>query len=144
MPANNYPELSYVNWTDEQLVVESREFYSDPPWHGWLALHPAVGRHLGWKPDKAEPFCWLADDGVWRARSIRRARGQLSHQPPGHTFSAEGWQVVLSSAGLIELREVFGPLRRELVVRRTLPPRPRENRPTAETSRHNVLLSEPS
>ncbi len=142
-PANGYPELQDLAWTDEQLVVEGWEMHSDPPWHRWLALHPAVGRRLGWTSDLTELFCWRGDDGAWRARSIRRARGQLSHQSPGHAYCAEGWQVVLSDTGLAELRQAFGPLRRDLVVQRTLPARPREDRPAAETSRYRVSLTEP-
>lgn len=142
-PANGYPELRDLTWTDEQLVVEGFEMYSDPPWQDWLALHPAVGSHVGWTPDLTEPFCWLGEDGAWRARSIRRARGQLSHQPPIHAYCNEGWQVVLSNAGLAELRQAFGPLRRDLVVKRTLPARPRENRPAEETNRYRVSLAEP-
>jgi hypothetical protein len=141
--ANDYPELHDVAWSDEQLVVEDWEMHSDPPWHHWLALHPAVGRRLGWTPDLTELFCWHGGDGTWRARSIRRARGQLSHPPPGLAYCAEGWQVVLSDTGLAELRQTFGPLRRELVVQRTLPARPREDRPAAELNSHRVPLTEP-
>ncbi|WP_089245801.1 ATP-binding protein [Asanoa hainanensis] len=142
-PANNYSQVPDLVWADEQLVVEGWEMHTDPPWYRWLALHPAVGRHLGWTPDVTELFCWHGDDGTWRARSIRRARGQLSHQAPGHTYCAEGWQVVLSDTGLAELRQSFGPLRRSLLVQRTLPARLREDRPAAETSRYRIPLAEP-
>lgn len=141
-PANRYPQLRNLDWTDEQLVVEGWEMHTDPPWYHWLALHPAVGRRLRWTPDVTEPFCWHGDDRLWRARSIWRARGQLSHEPPGHAYCAEGWQVVLSDAGLAELRQAFGPLRRDLFVERTLPARPREDRPAAETSSYGVSLTE--
>ncbi|WP_189198447.1 ATP-binding protein [Micromonospora fulviviridis] len=143
-PANGYSQVRDLAWTDEQLVVEGWEMHTDPPWYRWLALHPAVGRHLGWTPNPTELFCWNGDDGTWRARSIRRARGQLSHQPYSHAYCAEGWQVVLSDTGLAELRQAFGPLRRHLLVQRTLPARPREDRPAAETSRFRVSLTEPS
>ncbi len=117
--------------------------HTDPPWYRWLALHPAVGHRLCWILDPTELFCWNGGDGTWRARSIRRARGQLSHQPPGHAYCAEGWQVVLSDAGLTEFRQAFGPLRRNLLVQRTLPARPREDRFAAETSHFRVSLTEP-
>jgi hypothetical protein len=117
----------------------------DTPAHTtrWLALHPAVGRRLRWTPDLTELFCWHGDDGLWRARSIRRARGQLGHPSPGHAYCAEGWQVVLSDTGLAEMRRAFGPLRRDLLVERTLPARPREDRLAAETSHCGVSLTEP-
>ncbi|MFI7650347.1 hypothetical protein ACIBTZ_30335 [Micromonospora sp. NPDC049460] len=142
-PANGYLRARDLTWTDEQLVVEGWEMYTDPPLYRWLALHPAVGHHLGWTPDLSELFCWNGDDGTWRARSIRRARGQLSHQPPGHAYCAEGWQVVLSNTGLAELRQAFGPLRRNLLVQRTLPARPREDRPAAEAGDYRISLTEP-
>lgn len=141
--ANGYPELHDVAWSDQQLVVEGWEMHSDPLWYRWLALHPAVGHRLGWVPNRTEPFCWHGDDGAWRARTIRRARGQLSHQPHGHAYCAEGWQVVLSDIGLADLRQKFGPLRRELVVQRTLAGRPHEDRPGAETNSHRIPLAEP-
>lgn len=144
LPADSYPELWDLDWADEQLIVDGWEMHSDPPWHRWLALHPAVGYQLGWTPDPAQLFGWHGDDGTWRARSIRRARGQLSHRPPSQAYCAEGWQVILSESGLVELRQAFGPLRRELAVHRTLPARPRADQPTAETSSHRIALTEPS
>ncbi|MEU9823477.1 hypothetical protein ACIGG9_29815 [Pseudonocardia alni] len=141
-PAREYPRCRGLDWTDQQLVVEGWEMHSDPPWYHWLALHPAVGRFLGWTADPAELFCWLGSDAAWRARSHRRARGQLSHQPPDNSYCAEGWQVVLSASGLAELEQAMGPLRRELAVKRTLPARPNDDRPTAETSHFKLLLVE--
>ncbi|GGJ88273.1 hypothetical protein GCM10010123_17330 [Pilimelia anulata] len=142
-PATDYSRARYLAWADQQLVVEGWERDTDPPWYHWLALHPAVGHHLAWTPDLTEPFCWHGDDGGWRARSIRRARGQLTHQPPSQAYCAEGWQVVLSDTGLAELRQAFGPLRRSLLVRRTLPARPRDDRPAAESSRYCISITEP-
>lgn len=144
MPANDYPALQSLEWTGEPLIVQGMEEYSDSPWHSWLALHPAVGRHLGWEHEPNETFGWRGRDGAWRARSIFRARGQLSHRPPSRAFCAEGWQVVLSGAGLAEMCEVLGPLRRVLSVERTLPARPREGRPSAENRRVRVSLTEPA
>lgn len=79
----------------------------DSRWIGWLALHLAVGVHLGWQPHPGSPFAWLAADSGWRARTVRRARGQLSHQPPATAYCAEIWQVVLSELGLAELRTAY-------------------------------------
>ena len=140
--ANGYPKFRDTVWTDEQLVVEGCEMHSDPPCFLWIALHPAVGYYVGWTPDRTDLFCWHGDDGAWRARSIRRARGQLSRQASSHTYCAEGWQVVLSDIGLAELRQAFSRLRRELLVQRTLPARPREDRPINETSDYRVPLKE--
>ena len=142
MPANGYPQLWDMDWTDEQLVVEGWEMHTDPQWFRWLVLHPAVGHRLGWTPDPTELFCWPGHNGAWRARSIRRARGQLSHQPPRHAYCAEGWQVALSETGLAELRQAFGPLQRELLVQRTLPARARDDRLVAQTSSYYVSLTD--
>lgn len=143
-PANDYVMGRDLLWSHRELIVEGWEMSSDPPWSRWLALHPAVARLLGWTPDPTELFAWVGDDGAWRARSVVRSRGQLSHQPYAHTYCAEGWQVVLSSTGLAEIRGVFGSLQRVLTVERTLPARPRDESPAADTSRFRSPLVEPN
>lgn len=143
-PANDYLRGHGLLWSHQELIVEGWEIGTDPPWSRWLALHPAVARSLDWRPDPDQLFAWVGDDDVWRARSIVRARGQLSHQAYAHTYCAEGWQVVLSRSGLAEVREAFGPLRRVLQVERTLPARPRDERPIDETNRFSAPLAEPS
>lgn len=142
--ANGYPGLRYLEWADEQLVVASWQPHSDSPYQWWLALHPEIGRILDWIPDTTELFRWLGNDGTWRARSVCRARGQLGYRRLSRSYCAEGWQVVLSDSGLADLGRAFGPLRRELVVQRTLPARSLdEDRPAAEARTSRKLLKEP-
>jgi hypothetical protein len=141
--AGLYPELGDVDWENQPLVVQGWERHTDPPYCSWLALHPAVADQLDWIPD-SELFAWRGEDGAWRARTVRRVRGQLSHAPPGHTYCAEVWQVVLSDLGLAELRQGFGPLRRELEVEREMPARPREARPNAERASASAVIHEPN
>ena len=128
--ASSYPQLTDVDWSNLELVVHGREHGSDSRWIDWIALHPAVADELGWHPIADVPFAWEGLDGVWRARSVRRVQGQLSHQPPASTAVAEVWQVVVSQAGLADIVSRFGPLRRSVRVRRRLPPGPRDGRPT--------------
>ena len=105
--ASGYPDQLLLDWADEELVVHGREAHSDPPWLDWLALHPSAAARLGWIPDPDKLFAWLGRDGAWRARTLRRARGQLSHQPPATAACAEGWQVIISDAGYAELLATF-------------------------------------
>ena len=105
--ASGYPDRLFLDWADEELVVYGREAHSDPPWLDWLALHPSAAARLGWVADPDKLFAWLGRDGAWRARTLRRAHGQLSHQPPATAACAEGWQVIISDAGYAELLATF-------------------------------------
>lgn len=142
-PAGFYPDLDDVDWVNQPLVVEGWEPHTDPRYLNWLALHPAVADQLDWIPD-GELFGWCGADGFWRARTILRVRGQLSHAPPAPTYCAEVWQVILSDRGLAEVSREFGPLRRELELERQLPPRPREDRPDGEQSSASAIVAEPT
>jgi hypothetical protein len=137
-----YPDRLDLNWGDKELVVRGFEMDSDPPWHDWLALHPAVGMELQWEPDPGYLFAWIGLDGSWRARTVRRARGQLTHQPPAKTACAEVWQVVLSDTGRVELLSAFPETTRTLRLTRTLPASARESRPEVENSTSKAALPE--
>lgn len=139
-PATDYPDLMDLEWSNRELVVRGNERASDSPMLGWLALHPAVGAVLGWVVDDQELFRWSGRDGNWRARSVYRVRGQLSHHPPRAAFCAEGWQVLLSEQGVDELQQAFGAVRRWLTVRRTLRANARDGRPDEQTRVSRVEL----
>jgi hypothetical protein len=141
--ADAYPDLPGLDWTDEELVMHGVVGHSDARWLEWFGLHPSAGYQLGWLPDDTEPFAWQGPDGNWRARTIRRARGQLSHRPPARTYCAEVWQIVVSDAGLADLRSTFGSLTRTFEVKRTLPAQPREGRMKPEHGRARVLVDGP-
>ncbi len=141
--ARSYPSCPDARWRDRELVVRGREHWTDVPWHEWLAIHPRVATELGWRLGGGRPFTWIGTDDRWRAQSIRRARGQLSHQPPGRAYCGEVWQVVLSNEGVAELRAVFGPLDRTILVTRTLPARPREGRMHPESIASSARIGTP-
>ena len=113
---------SASRWTDKELIVHGYEGHSDAHWLDWLAVHPSAAARLGWTADPGELFAWYGPDGTWRARTLRRAHGQLSHQPPGTGACAEGWQVVVSDIGYAELLTVFPEMTRTLYLSRKLPP----------------------
>jgi hypothetical protein len=137
--ANEYPNLPDITWDEEQLVVHGWETTSDPRWDDWLAIHPSVARQLRWIAGD-EPFSWHGPDGQWRARTILRVRGQLSHQPPIHTYCARVWQVLISETALIELNSKFGHLIRSMQVTRTLPARPHSGHPRSEHSQARASM----
>ena len=125
--ASRYPALRDLSWADRELVVQGRARYSDAERLEWLALHPAVAHELGWTLGQRQ-FEWVGADGGWRARTVFRVRGQLSHRPPSDAVCAEGWQVVLSEQGWVELTAAFPGLERTVFVRRVLPANRREGR----------------
>lgn len=141
--ASSYPSCPDARGRDRELVVRGREQWTDVPWHEWLAIHPRVASELGWRLGGDRPFTWVGADDRWRAQSFRRARGQLSHRPPGRAFCGEVWQIVLSNEGLAELRAVFGPLERTVSVTRTLPARPREGRMHPESMASSARIETP-
>ncbi|GAA2736913.1 hypothetical protein GCM10009867_22480 [Pedococcus aerophilus] len=117
--ATRYPALPDLTWSHEELVVRGRPYHSDPELVEWLALHPAVADALGWVKSETV-FEWIGSDGDWRAQSIFRVRGQLSHEPPSKVTCAEVWQVVLSDQGWLELSARFTTLERTVKVNRVL------------------------
>ncbi|WP_127783653.1 ATP-binding protein [Rhodococcus sp. X156] len=125
--ASRYPELRGLSWADRELVVQAHRLYSDAERLQWLALHPAVAHELGWTNGQRQ-FEWVGADGGWRARTVLRVRGQLSHRPPSDAVCAEVWQVVLSEQGWVELTAAFPGLERTVSVRRVLPENRREGR----------------
>jgi len=139
--AHRYPSRLDLDWSHEELVVYGREPSTDARWLTWLALHPAAGFRLGWEPAPDELFTWRGADGGWRTRTVRRARGQLSHQP-ATAACAEVWQVVLSDIGRAELLTVFPATKRTLVLTRKLSANARESRPEDEIAAAQVVLSE--
>ena len=130
--ASRYPDHLLLDWTDKELIVHGYEGHSDAHWLDWLAVHPSAAARLGWTADPGELFAWYGPDGTWRARTLRRAHGQLSHQPPGTGACAEGWQVVVSDIGYAELLTVFPEMTRTLYLSRKLPANRRESRPADE------------
>ena len=131
--ATNYPIIPDLDWAKEELVVRGNSYHSDSERAEWLALHPAVAVALGWT-ESDMPFEWIGDDGTWRARSVFRVRGQLSHQPPSNATCAEAWQVVLSDQGWSELSAEFDNLERTVEVDRVLEPNRRQSRGRLENS----------
>lgn len=125
--ASRYPALRDLSWPGGELVVQGRGLYSDVERLEWLALHPAVAHELGWTPGRRQ-FEWAGVDGLWRARTALRVRGQLSHKPPSDATCAEVWQVILSDQGWAELAAAFPGLNRVVRVRRVLPASLREGR----------------
>lgn len=137
--ASRYPDHLLLDWTDEELIVHGYEEHSDARWLDWVAFHPSAAARLGWTVDPDELFAWYGPDGTWRARTLRRAHGQLSHQPPGTAACAEGWQVVVSDIGHAELLTVFPLMTRTLYLSRKLPANRRESRPADERAVHVMV-----
>ncbi len=132
-PATSYPALSDLTWSNEELVARGSSYHSDTERLRWLALHPAVAHALGWtKSDTA--FEWIGGDGDWRARSVFRIRGQLSHRPPAKATCAEVWQVILSDQGWSELTTRFPNLERTVKVNRVIEEDQRKQRGRLEAN----------
>lgn len=141
--ATDYLRLPDLTWSNEELVVRGRSYHSDTERVEWLALHPAVADALGWTRSDTV-FEWIGNDGGWRARSVLRVRGQLSHDPPAKITCAEVWQVVLSDQGWAELAARLTNLERTVKVNRVLKQDARELRGRLETSATATITDIPT
>lgn len=130
--ATSYLSLLETMWAEGPMVVRGREHGADARWLEWIALHPGAAASVDWVLQEGVPFAWRGRDGVLRARTVHRARGQLSHQPPAAKSVAAVWQIEITDIGLAELTEALGPLRRTMTVQRKLPARSREGHPNEE------------
>ncbi|WP_020385222.1 ATP-binding protein [Kribbella catacumbae] len=140
--ATGYPALRDLTWSHEELVVRGSSYDSDTERLHWLALHPAAAHALGWiKSDTT--FEWIGGDGDWRARSVFRIRGQLSHRPPAKATCAEVWQVILSDQGWSELTTRFPNLERTVKVNRVIEEDQRKQRGRVESSATATIADVP-
>ena len=138
--ATSYLSLLETIWPEGPLVIRGREHGTDARWLEWIALHPGAAASMEWVPLDGVLFAWQGRDGVLRARTVHRARGQLSHQPPASTSVAAVWQIEITDVGLAELTESLGPLQRTMTIERKLSSQPREGRPNEEQSTASVPI----
>lgn len=93
-------------------VVFNNAYRFDAFGHGWLAINPALARHLGWSPDlHAGLFRWRSESGEIASETVWWTDGFPDLSPPH--FEEEvgtGWLVRISRNALAQLETALGPL----------------------------------
>lgn len=139
-PPGEYPHISRNAAEAAAFAVEGYFGEADQPHYEWLAIHPGLAAAAGWTPTHAADFSWSGDDGVWRARSVVRARGNIERPAPVlRNCVGLVWQVEISAVGVAELQRIARTTRR-VVVSRTLKENNRQGRAAAEAKAHAPII----
>jgi hypothetical protein len=72
----------------------------------WIAINPALARYLGWKPEPSKLFAWKDSNGELMAESIYWVNGNIDMVPRKNGEVGEGWFVIISKAGLEQIKNV--------------------------------------
>ncbi|MBT2557992.1 ATP-binding protein [Hymenobacter sp. ISL-91] len=97
------------------IVLRNHRYHQFDFKSRWLALNPALARHLGWQPAPAKLFAWQDEHGALLVESVYWVDGQpeaWSYHPDSE--AGEGWLVLASAEALRQL----GTLDESLVLER--------------------------
>lgn len=72
----------------------------------WIAINPALARHLKWVPDPTKLFGWKNLQGELMAESIYWANGNIQMPSRQDGEVGEGWFVIVSKEGFEQINSV--------------------------------------
>jgi len=72
----------------------------------WIAINPALARHLGWFPEPRKLFAWKNSKGELMAESIYWANGNIQMNPRKDAEVGEGWFVVVSETAYKQINSI--------------------------------------
>ncbi|MDO5614945.1 MAG: NACHT domain-containing protein [Cruoricaptor ignavus] len=72
----------------------------------WIAINPALARHLGWLPEPKKLFAWKNSKGELMAESIYWANGNIQMNPRKDAEVGEGWFVVVSETAYKQINSI--------------------------------------
>ena len=130
-PASGYADL-LLETTPISLVLRHLALGTPTPGEDWLALNPAVGCQLGWKPMGEGLFRWVDANGQTMVESLWWNDGDFfsSTRHSGEQVG-EGWMVLAKKEAFIQLRRQYEPLKRVAVLERRYQEDGREPRQAA-------------
>lgn len=113
-----YPHLLFDK-TPMPLIIRHFALGTPTPGEDWLALNPAVGRQLGWKPGSEGLFRWVDTDGQVMVESLWWNDGDF-FSDTGHSGEqvGEGWLVLAKQDAFMQLCRQYQPLKRVAVLER--------------------------
>lgn len=78
------------------IVIRDHRFDRFDIKSNWIAINPALARHLGWIPEPSKLFSWKNSKGELMAESIYWSNGNIQMNPRKDSEVGEGWFVVVS------------------------------------------------
>lgn len=86
------------------IIIRERSFNRlDTKKSNWIAINPALARHLSWIPEPTKLFAWKNSKGELMAESIYWSNGNIHMNSRKDTEVGEGWFVVVSESAFQEI-----------------------------------------
>lgn len=104
-------DVGFPSGADAPMLLRNRSDAFMERRANWVALNPAVARSMLWKPDRSRLGGWLTAEGKPAAETRMWTNGTWGRH--GQAFDdavSEGAAVLVSEAGLRELRAALGPI----------------------------------
>lgn len=87
------------------IVLHSHSFFQFDFKANWLAINPALARHLGWLAYPEKLFAWCNENGEVMAESVFWRSGNLGFHAPKDGEASEGWLVKVSPKAFRQIKE---------------------------------------
>ena len=88
------------------IVIRDHRFNRFDLKSNWIAINPALARHLGWLPEPKKLFAWKNSKGELMAESIYWANGNIQMNPRKDAEVGEGWFVVVSEIAYKQINSI--------------------------------------
>jgi hypothetical protein len=88
------------------IVIRDHRFDRFDLKSNWIAINPALARHLGWLPEPKKLFAWKNSKGELMAESIYWANGNIQMNPRKDAEVGEGWFVVVSEIAYKQINSI--------------------------------------
>lgn len=88
------------------IVIRDHRFDRFDIKSNWIAINPALARHLGWLPEPNKLFAWKNSKGELMAESIYWANGNIQMNPRKDAEVGEGWFVVVSETAYKQINSI--------------------------------------
>lgn len=114
--ADDYPRLDGLRVLPTSIIHGG-----GGPTPSFLALHPHLAAHLGWRLAQEGLFAWVAGAGRPMVRSVwwRDGNPRYADRLGSEGVSAEGWLVLATPEGAEQLRRAIPSFRRRLIAARS-------------------------
>lgn len=88
------------------IVIRDHRFDRFDLKSNWIAINPALARHLGWLPEPNKLFAWKNSKDELMAESIYWANGNIQMNPRKDAEVGEGWFVVVSETAYKQINSI--------------------------------------
>lgn len=88
------------------IVVRDHRFDMFDLKSKWIAINPALARHLGWIEEPSKLFAWKNSKGELMAESIYWSNGNIQKIPRKDSEVGEGWLVVVSENAYQQINSI--------------------------------------